>query len=51
MAGLVADLVPESAGQVGGYIRVTSEEPIIGQQLFGTSVLSLLSAVLPRIIQ
>ena len=46
----VDQLVPSSAGQAGGFIRVTSDKGLIGQQLFGTSTLSLLSAVPPKVV-
>ncbi len=40
-------LVPASAGQVGGYVVIRSTQPLVGQELFGTTSLSLLSAVPP----
>ena len=51
LARLVPQLVPDSDGQIGGYIRVSSDRPLIAQQLFGTLTLSLLSAVPPTIIR
>ncbi len=48
---LLPQLVPESAGQQGGYIAVTSNRPIVAQQLFGTFRLSLLSAVPPTVVE
>ncbi len=51
LARLVPQLVPDSDGQIGGYIRVSSDQPLIAQQLFGTLTLSLLSAVPPTIIR
>jgi hypothetical protein len=50
-ARLLNELIPSTAGQVGGYVIVRSTEPIIGQQLFGSSSLSLLSAVPPKVIE
>ena len=41
------ELVPESAGQVGGYVLVQSSLPLIGQELFGNMTLDYLSAVPP----
>jgi hypothetical protein len=41
------ELVPESAGQVGGYVLVQSSLPLIGQELFGNNSLDYLSAVPP----
>lgn len=51
---LLTELVPESEGQSGGYIRVVSSAPIIGQELFGgigSTGLNLLSAVPPTVVQ
>jgi penicillin amidase len=45
----LVQLIPESAGQAGGYIVVRSTGPLVGQELFGTSDSSLLSAVPPTI--
>ncbi len=45
------NMVPESAGLVGGYIRLISNQPIVGQQLFGNSTLDYLSAVPPAIVE
>jgi hypothetical protein len=50
-AKLLNELIPSTDGQVGGYAIVRSTLPIIGQQLFGSSNLSLLSAVPPKIIE
>ena len=47
----VDQLVPSSAGQAGGFIRIISDKGLIGQQLFGTSNLSLLSAVPLKVIR
>ncbi len=51
LAQTVDQILPETAGQTGGYIRVRSTQPIVAQQLFGTSTLTLLSAVPPRVIE
>ncbi len=48
---LLADLVPESAGQVRGYITIESTQPIVAQQLFGNFTLDFLSAVPPTILE
>lgn len=48
---LVPELVPSTAGQVRGYIVIQSTQPLIAQQLFGESSLSLLSAVPPTVVQ
>jgi len=47
---LLSQIVPESEGQQGGYILVKATAPIIGQQLFGTYRLGLLSAVPPAVV-
>jgi hypothetical protein len=44
-AKLLYQLVPASAGQVGGYIRVTSDIPLTSLSLFGTENLRSLSAI------
>ena len=51
LAQTVDQILPQTAGQAGGYIRVRSTQPIVAQQLFGTSTLTLLSAVPPTVIQ
>lgn len=48
---LVETLVSESAGLLGGYIEVVSDQPLIAQQFFGNSTLQFLSAVPPSIIE
>ena len=47
----LTELVPSITEQVGGYILVNSTQPLVGQELFGTNSLSLMSAVPPRILQ
>ena len=41
------ELLPAAAGQVEGYITVESTQPLVAQQLFGLTDLSLMSAVPP----
>ena len=48
---LVRQLDPATIGQTGGFIRITSSQPLVAQQLFGTSSLSLLSAVPPTVLR
>ena len=48
---LVETLVSESAGLLGGYIEVVSDQPLIAQQFFGNSTLQFLSAVPPSIVE
>jgi len=45
LASLLKGLIPETDGQVGGYVRVSADKPLIGFQLFGSSEGSVLSAV------
>jgi len=45
----LVQLIPEAAGQAGGYVVVRSTGPVVGQELFGTSDSGLLSAVPPTI--
>lgn len=46
-----SDFVPESAGLVRGYVVVTSDQPIVAQELFGNNDLDYLSAVVPTVIE
>jgi hypothetical protein len=48
LVSLLSALLPETAGQMYGYIRVTSDRPVMGFELFGTSDGRLLSAVPPQ---
>ncbi len=50
-ADLVSELTPTVELQSGGYIVVTSNRPLVAQQLFGTYSLSLLSAVPPTVVE
>jgi len=45
------ELVPETGGQLGGYIVVQSSRLLVGQQLFGLNNLTLLSAVPPTVVE
>ena len=47
----VDQVVPASAGQSGGFIRITLDSGVIGQQLFGTKTLTLLTAVPPTVVR
>lgn len=55
ISALVDELVPDSAGQAGGYVIVTSDQPLIGQMLFGAldgqGRIKLFSAVPPAVIE
>jgi hypothetical protein len=45
---LLSQLVPETEGQMGGYVRIAASLPVIGFELFGTTDGKLLSAVPPQ---
>ena len=45
---LLHQLVPASGGQVGGYVRVQSDLPVVGFSLFGTDDGRSLSAIPPQ---
>jgi hypothetical protein len=45
---LLRDLVPSTAGQTGGYVKVTSSNPVIAFELFGAVNGKFLSAVPPQ---
>jgi hypothetical protein len=48
---LVAQFVPGSAGQLGGYVRVRSTLPVTSFSLFGTDDGKLLSAIPPQSVE
>jgi hypothetical protein len=48
---LLYDLLAETAGQMGGYIRMTSDLPVVGFELFGTTDGRVLAAVPPQRLQ
>jgi hypothetical protein len=50
-AKLVYELVPESAGQSGGYIRIFSDSSLTSFSLFGSDDLKSLSAIPPQGLQ
>ncbi len=43
--------IPESLGLVRGYVVITSDQPIVAQELFGNNDLDFLSAVVPTVVQ
>jgi len=51
ISDLVANLVPETMGQVRGYIVIRSTVGIVAQQLFGDFKLNLMSAVPPTLVK
>jgi cyclophilin family peptidyl-prolyl cis-trans isomerase len=51
---LVDEFVPASAGQVGGFVTIVSDQPLVGQMLFGVSGaegVTLFSAVPPTVVE
>ncbi len=48
IAKLVYELVPASAGQMGGYVRITSDERLTSFAFFGTTDIRTLSAIPPQ---
>ena len=51
---VVPEFVPESAGQAGGYVLISSSQGIIAQMLYGAvenGAVKLFSAVVPTVIQ
>ena len=51
---LVDQFVTDSAGQVGGFVTIVSDQPLVGQMLFGVSGaegITLFSAVPPTVVQ
>lgn len=48
---LVEDLVPESADQIGGFIRVESTQPLAGQEVVGNEALDYTSALPPTVVE
>ncbi len=54
LSQLVPQLVPATAGQAGGYIRIRSSRPLIAQMLFGAldgQGIRLFSAVPPAVVR
>jgi uncharacterized protein (TIGR03437 family) len=41
----LAEMVSASAGQVGGYFTLTSDQPVVAGAIFGTTSLSMLAAL------
>ncbi len=48
LSQLLIEYLPETTGQVKGYVRVQSSQPLVAQQLFGAA--NLLSAVPPTMV-
>jgi hypothetical protein len=45
---LLNQLIPETNGQVGGYVKVSSDRPVMGFEMFGSTDGQVLSAVPPQ---
>jgi hypothetical protein len=48
LVSLLKGLIPETDGEIGGYVKVTSDKPLIGFELFGTTDGRVLAAVAPQ---
>jgi len=48
MVSLLSQLIPETDGLVGGYVKVTADRAIMGFELFGSTNGQVLSAVPPQ---
>ncbi|MDA2925646.1 hypothetical protein MYX78_00165 [Acidobacteria bacterium AH-259-G07] len=48
IARLLTELVPETDGQAGGYVKVTSSLPIMGLEIFGRYDLASMAVVPPN---
>jgi hypothetical protein len=51
MSDVLEKLLPSTIGQTGGFIVVSSSQPLVAQELFGRNDSKLLSAVPPRILE
>ena len=51
LSKLVSELVPASAGQTGGYLRLTSDVSVTSLAMFGTTDMSSLSLITPQILK
>jgi len=51
LSKLLRELIPDTAGQVRGFIRIRSDVPLVAQELFGDINLNLLSSVPPTVVQ
>ncbi len=51
LARQTAELVPSSAGRVGGYVRVAATEPVVIQEMFAADSLDYMSTVEPVILR
>jgi hypothetical protein len=45
---LLSELIPETEGQLGGYVKVAADHPVIGFEMFGSANGQVLSAVPPQ---
>ena len=45
VSSILPELMPKTAGQIGGYVLLEASNPVVAQQMFGRRDLRLLSAV------
>ncbi len=51
LARTLTELIPSTAGQVGGYLVVSSSEPLLVRQIFGDHELTFFASVQPSVIE
>ncbi len=51
LARTLTELIPSTAEQVGGYLVVSSSEPLVVRQIFGDDELTYFSSVPPSVIE
>ena len=51
LARTLTELIPSTAAQVGGYLVVSSSEPLVVRQIFGDNELTYFSSVQPSVIE
>ena len=51
LARTLTELIPSTAAQVGGYLVVSSSEPLVVRQIFGDNELTYFSSVPPSVIE
>ncbi len=51
LARTLTELIPATAAQVGGYLVITSSEPLVVRQIFGDNELTYFSSVSPSVIE
>ena len=51
LARTLTELIPSTAAQVGGYLVVSSSQPLVVRQIFGDNELTYFSSVPPSVIE